>query len=103
MLDDAVDAPEVVGGLDNVVHVHCLVGDADGIGLKDVTRLVVGQPAALDMVGVVGKVNLDTVINAALDFAGLLLLERCQQWGCFRFPFSSGQLGIGRHIPCFAH
>lgn len=44
-VDDQVDASEVVGRLHDIVDIHAFVRNADGIGLKDETRLLVRQPA----------------------------------------------------------
>ena len=70
-VDDQIDAAEVIGRLHHVVHpdggVH-----ADGIRLEDQPGLVVGQAAALHMIGVVGQVDLDLMINAAMELRRLL-------------------------------
>ena len=60
MVDDVVDAAEVVRGLHDVVHIDGLafalalvIGETDRIGLEDVSGLIVGKFTALDVVGVV--------------------------------------------------
>ncbi len=68
MVDDIVDAAEVVGGLHDVIHIDAVFGDADHVGLEDIPGLLVGELAALDVVGVVGQVNLGAVVNATADF-----------------------------------
>lgn len=62
-----VDGAEMIGGLDNVVYVDGLGSYPDGIGLKYIACLVVGQTATLYMIGVVGEVDLDTVIDATFE------------------------------------
>ena len=47
---DHVDAAEVVRGFEDVVHTQRLAFDTHRVGLEDVAGLVVGQPAALDVV-----------------------------------------------------
>ena len=37
-----------------------------------------GQTATLNMIGIISKVNLDTMVNAALYLSYLLFLECCQ-------------------------
>ena len=66
MVNDIVYASEVVGSLDDIIHVHRSVCDADGVCLEDVPRLLVGELAAFDVVGVVCEVNLCAVVDAAI-------------------------------------
>lgn len=68
-IDDHVDAAEVIGRLYYVVHIHCRVSDADGIGFKNIAGLVVGQTAAFDVVGIIGQVNLHLVVDSAGELA----------------------------------
>ena len=49
-VDDRVDAAEVVRCFEDIVHPQRLTFDAHRVGFKDMTCLVVGQPAALDVV-----------------------------------------------------
>ena len=66
MVNDVVDAAEVVGGFYDVVNVHRFIGDADSVCLKDVSCLLVSELAALNMVGVVCEVYLGAVIDASV-------------------------------------
>ena len=50
IIDDKVYTTEVVGGFDDIVDIDTLIGDANGVGLEDVARLVMGETTALDMV-----------------------------------------------------
>lgn len=43
-------------------------GDADGVGFKDVSGLVVCEFAAFNVVGIVGEVNLSFMVDAAFEF-----------------------------------
>lgn len=102
-VDNRVDAAEVVRGFENVIHPQRLALDAHRVGLEDMARLVVGQPAALDVVRVVGEVDLRTVVDAALETHRLLLAQHLQQW--HDMPGSrlaTGQCGIRRDIPGLA-
>ena len=67
MVDDEVDTAEMVDGLYDVIHVDSIISDADGVGLEDVTSLVVGQSTTLHVVRIVGQVYLGTMIDAALQ------------------------------------
>ena len=58
VLDDEVNTAEVVGRFDDVVHIDGFVFQhADRVGFEDVSGLVGGQAAALDVVGVVGQLT----------------------------------------------
>ena len=85
MVDDIVDAAEVVGRLHDVVHIDAVLGDADCVGLEDIPGLFVGEPAALDVVGVVGQVNLGAVVNAAADFPLFFFSESFEKGRGFLF------------------
>lgn len=74
-VDDRVDAAEVVRGFEDIVYTQRLALDAHRVGLEDMAGLVVGQPAAFDVVRVVGEVDLRTVVDAALETHGLLLAQ----------------------------
>ena len=68
VVDDVVDAAEVVGSLYDVIYIDAVFRDADRVGLEDVPGLLVGEPVALDVVGIVGQINLSAVVNSAADF-----------------------------------
>ena len=57
-LNDKIDAAEVVGCFYDIIDIHAYVRYADGVGFENIARLLVGKPAALDMVGIVSEVNL---------------------------------------------
>ena len=65
VLDDEVNTAEVVGRFDDVVHIDGFVFQhADRVGFEDVSGLVGGQAAALDVVGVVGQLHLYLVVTS---------------------------------------
>ena len=102
-VDNRVDAAEVVRGFENVIHAQRLALDAHRVGLEDMARLVVGQPAALDVVRVVGEVDLRAVVDAAFETHRLLLAQHLQQR--HDMPGSrlaTGQCGICRNVPGLA-
>ncbi len=75
LFNDTIDTAEVVSSLNNIIHLNSVVCDADGVSLKDIPCLVVGQTATLDVVGVIGEIYLDTMIDTSLNPSILLLLE----------------------------
>ena len=66
MVDDVVDAAEVVHCLNNIIYIHRLIRNTDGVCLEDIACLTMCQPATLNVVGVVGQVNLCAMIDATL-------------------------------------
>ena len=110
MVDDVVDAAEVVGGLHDIVHVDGLafalalaVGEANRVGLEDIACLVVGQFAALDVVGVVRQINLCAVIDAAAHITLFLFAKSLQKGRGFLFAAAAGgQRSIRRDAPGLA-
>ena len=101
-VDDQVDASEVVGRFHDIIDIHAFVRDANGIGLKDETRLLVCQPAPLDVVGIVGEVDLGTMIDSTSNLPILLFPKPFQQRRFFDLAFS-GQGSIGRDTPSLPH
>ena len=94
----------MVGGLDHIVNLDRPVRCADGVRLKDIARLIVGKAAALDVVGVIGQIDLDFMINAAVQlrrFLGLQYLKKCL--GCIGFLVNAIGLlrGFG-YVPCLS-
>ena len=64
MVNDVIYAPEVVGCLNDIIHVHRFACDADCVGFEDVSCLFVCELAAFDVVRIVCEVNLCAVIDA---------------------------------------
>ena len=73
MVNDVVYAAEVIDSLHDIINLHSFVRDADGVCLKDIAGLFLGQTTAFDMVRVVSKVYLRPVVYATLDMVILLL------------------------------
>lgn len=102
-VDNRVDAAEVVRGFEDIVHAQRFALDAHRVGLEDVAGLVVGQPAALDVVRVVGEVDLRAVVDAALETHLLLLTQHLQQRHDMPgSQLANGQCGIRRDVPGLA-
>ena len=53
LLDDVVYGTKMVGSFDNVVYIDSFIRHSDRVGFKDIACLVVCQPAAFDMIGVI--------------------------------------------------
>ena len=80
LVDNQVDAAEVVDGLHDVIYIYRFVSShADSVCLKDISRLFVRQTTAFYMVRVIGQVYLCLVIDAALHLHRLLLAEYVKQ------------------------
>ena len=102
-VDNRVDAAEVVRGFEDVIHPQRLALDTHRVGLEDVAGLVVGQPAALDVVRVIGKVDLRAVVDAALEAHRFLFAQHLQQRHDMPGSWlATGQCGIRRDIPGLA-
>ena len=65
MIDDIVDATEMIDCLHNVIHRGDLGSDAKGVGLEDIASQKLDQPTALYMIGVICQVNLRAMIDAS--------------------------------------
>ena len=64
-VDHHVDTLEMIGGLHYIINLQCSVCNADGIRFENISRLLMGETASLHVVGVIGQVDLNFVINAA--------------------------------------
>ena len=85
-IDDKVYATEVVYGLHDIIHTDTLSFNTYGVGLEDVTGLVMSKTTSFYMIGVIGKVNLRTMIDSTFYLHLLLLTKNLQQW---RYLFGS--------------
>ena len=72
--DDHINALEVIGCFDHIIYIDNTVLHANGVGFVDIPCLVVGQTAALNVIGVIGKVDLDFVIDATFHVPGHFIL-----------------------------
>ena len=91
----------MIGGFHDVVHIDARVRDADGVGLEDVPRLLMCQLTALDVVGIVGEVDLGAMVYSTADLALLLLPEPLKKRSLFHLtPFRKHS--IHGNIPCLS-
>ena len=81
VVDDVVDGTEVVLGFYDVVDSDGFAFDADGCRFEDEPCLIERQPASFDVVGVVGELDLDFVVDSAFCSRGLLLSQALEQGG----------------------
>lgn len=72
--DDHIDALEVIGCFDYIIYIDNTVLHANGVGFIDIPCLVMGQAAALNVIGVIGKVDLDFVIDSTFDMPDHFIL-----------------------------
>ena len=79
---NGINTVKVVGSFNDIIHIYCTFFNPYGIHFKDIPCLVVGQPVPLNMIGIVGKINLDFVVNAAAKFQCFLLTQDIQQGIC---------------------
>lgn len=107
LVDHHIDATEMVCCLNDIIHIDraaLIVSDTNRIRFKNISRLVVRQSASLDVVGIVGQIDLHLMINATFYPADLLspqeseqILRRILFLVCpFRFD------RIFRNIPCLS-
>lgn len=76
--DDLVDGAEMVGGLDDIVHGHVRAQVPDGLRLENPARLFVRKAASLDVVGVVGEVDLKSVVESSGDSGSPFRLQNAK-------------------------
>ena len=101
MVDDVVDGAEVVLGLQDVVYPDGSVAGADRGRLEDEPGLVERQPASLDAVGVVGELDLDLVVYAALG-PGRFLFPKAREQGAVRLSLrvrAGGLFRVRGYVP----
>ena len=79
ILNDKINATEMVGGLNHIVNIDALSLKADRVRLKDIAGLVMREPAAFNMIGVVCHVDLQLVIDASAQLHFPLGLQSLQQ------------------------
>lgn len=79
------DTTKVFCHLDNIVHINILVCDTDGIRLEYVTGLVMRQPTAFLMVGVICQVDLGAMVDTFRQFRLFLFPQRVQHGSSIKF------------------
>ena len=75
---DNIHSTEVVRRLDDVIHRNICRYLANGLRLENPPRLLMGQAASLDVVRVVGKVNLKPMIESSRNASALFSLKQGQ-------------------------
>lgn len=66
MVDDVVDAAEMIYGLQHVINVEGCIDITNCIRFEDKTCLVVGKAVSFYMVRIVGQVYLGAMIDSSL-------------------------------------
>ena len=104
MINDHVNAAEVICCFDYVIHIQHFFFYADGIGFKDISGLIVRQAASFHMVGIVCQFDLCFMVDPTGIFTCLLLFQNIQQsnWFCFSFIGTLRFFCVFRNVPCLA-
>lgn len=76
---DHINTLKMIGGFHNVIDLYRTVRHADRVRFKDKARLVVGQSAALDVIGVIGQIDLNSMIDSAMKLCCLFCPQYVQQ------------------------
>ena len=95
---------KVVNRLNDVVNTYCITLNTNGICFKNKARLLVRQAATLNVVRIICKVNLRTMIYSTLQPRSPLLFQHNKQRHLLALCSSTlWQLRITRHTPCLAN
>ena len=68
MVNHVIDGAKVVLSFYNVINTNRISFYADSCRLKNHARLIEGELASLNVIRVVGKLNLELMVNATLYF-----------------------------------
>ena len=104
MINNHVNAAEVICCFDHVIHIQHFFFYADGVGFKDISGLIVCQAASFHMVGIVCQFDLCFMVDPTGTFTCLLFFQNIQQSSRFIFSFV-GTLRlfcVFRNVPCLA-
>ena len=95
---------EVIDCFHYIVYVDGVILASYRSSLEDLSRLIEGKSATLDMIRVVGELHLDLVVNATLGSRSRLFSEPFEKRGGMGSPSicPQGLWGIRRDAPCFA-
>ena len=61
----------MICGFDNIIDLYGFL-NTDGVGLKDISGLIMRQQTALNVIRIVCQIDLDLVIDTAVEFRLLL-------------------------------
>ena len=89
MINNHVNAPEVICRFDHIIHIQQFFFYANTISFKGISGLIMCQAASLHMVRVIGQINLCLMINPTGVVTCLLLFQNIQQSNLFFFSFVS--------------
>ena len=101
MINDIVDATEMIDSLHDIIHRHTLGGYAQRIGFEDKTSLFLTQTTTLYVIGIIGQIYLRSMIDASIQFGFFFFTQTTQQGIQLSLAFW-GQLRIRRNIPCLS-
>ena len=79
-----VQTPEMIRRFKNIVDEHSTV---HALGFENITGLFMSQPAALYMIGIIGKIHLHFMIDPTVDSMILLEKKRFFQFSFFAHSF----------------
>ena len=68
MVNHVIDSAEVVLSFYNVINANRISFNTDSSRFKNHARLIKGELAALNMIRVIGKLDLELMVNTALYF-----------------------------------
>lgn len=68
MVNHVIDGTKMILSFYNVIDVNRIFFNTDSRRFKNHTCLIKGEFASLNMIRVVGKLNLELMVNAALYF-----------------------------------
>ena len=104
MINNHVNAAEVICCFDHVIHIQHFFFYADGVGFKDISGLIVRQAASFHMVGIVCQINLRFMVDPTGIFTYLLLFQNIQKSNrpFFSFVGTLRFFCVFRNVPCLA-
>ena len=68
MVNHVIDSTKVILSLYNVININRISINADSCRFKNHACLIKGEFASLNMIRVVGKLNLELMVNTTLYF-----------------------------------
>ena len=101
MINNTVYATEVIHSLNNIIHTHTHIRNANCICLEDMASLLMRKFTSLHVIGVVRKVNLCTMIYPTLQPHFFLFTKYFQQWHNMLFLATFLYNCILWNVPCF--